>query len=263
MPPLNKRKEDFGSALFSVLRSSRAIGYIHRLKKEACFSRKILFCCSDFFISHPCLCVFCFFLEVVRNWARMGRSGGEGGSLWKGLLFWRKTGSPPSSSASSQSIRRQINASAVANPAHPPHASSSPSLVRSLIPARRRLRLDPRRKLYFPSQSLFLKKIQFTLFNTPICFFQKNILIIMLVYIFCIAWKEKNIFLIVDYCFFLLSYFYFILLQFTSFSTSNAFFANKKKHHAVFIIWIALYYYSLLLHRFFDLIELPVNVRLN
>lgn len=156
MAPLNKRKEDFGSALFSVLRSSHAIGYIHRLKKEACFSRKILFCCSDFFISHPCLCVFCFFLEVVRNWARMGRSGGEGGSLWKGLLFWRRTGSPPSSSsASSRSIRRQINASAVANPAHPPHASSSPSLVRSLIPARRRLRLDPRRKLYFPSQSLF------------------------------------------------------------------------------------------------------------
>lgn len=77
MPPLKKRKEDFGSALFSVLRSSRAIGYIHRLKKEACFSRKILFCCSDFFISHPCLCVFCFFFGG-------GAELGEDGEEWWG-----------------------------------------------------------------------------------------------------------------------------------------------------------------------------------
>ncbi|KAL9671773.1 hypothetical protein QQ045_009346 [Rhodiola kirilowii] len=73
---------------------------------------------------------------------------GSESKLWKLCPFWQSGTPLHSSSAAAHSINQ--NSNPVLNHQPPPPPSSVLVVARSLLPARRRLRLDPDSKLYFP-----------------------------------------------------------------------------------------------------------------
>ncbi|XP_077254040.1 vesicle-associated protein 4-1-like [Tasmannia lanceolata] len=77
-------------------------------------------------------------------------SAGGGGKVWRfcRIPFWQ-TGGNTSSSSSTQSLQQHSQNQQQIEGSNPQQASVS-SVARSFLPNRRRLRLDPSSKLYFP-----------------------------------------------------------------------------------------------------------------
>lgn len=69
--------------------------------------------------------------------------------LWRLCPFWQSGATTPSSSSSTQNLS-QSNRLANGSNSRPPSSSTVSSVARSLLPTRRRLRLDPTSNLYFP-----------------------------------------------------------------------------------------------------------------
>ncbi|CAK9183071.1 unnamed protein product [Ilex paraguariensis] len=69
------------------------------------------------------------------------------GKLWRLCPFWQ-SGTASSSSSSTQNLNSQNQQNGAVSNTRPPNTVSS--VARSLLPARRRLRLDPANNLYFP-----------------------------------------------------------------------------------------------------------------
>lgn len=101
--------------------------------------------------------------------------------LFRLCPFWQ-SGNTSSSSSSTQNLTHSnigsLSGRHVEGPSNPkPPPKTVSSVARSLLPPRRRLRLDPSSNLYFPSTSSFYSTFLtffFSLFLSILTFFQKK-----------------------------------------------------------------------------------------
>jgi hypothetical protein len=90
--------------------------------------------------------------------------------LFRLCTFWQSGNTTTSSSSSTQNLTHSSVGSQSNRHLEAPNSKPSPktvsSVARSLLPPRRRLRLDPASNLYFPSTWSFLHPLWFDLFGS-------------------------------------------------------------------------------------------------